>query len=118
MVQSRWKIARIQRLENALLENMISTGADDATADGRIAASLLGAAGKALANLQRYAAGAERTYHKCYRELIRCRQEALKTQDKEQINTLLSYVYTPQPSTRPLSTPIARHAARNPALRL
>ena len=113
LLHSRWKLARIQRLETALFENMMTFGSDH-----EIATGLLGPAGKALANLQRYAAAAERTYHKSYRELIRSRQEAQKNQARSVEATINAYMNAPMPSLKPVAVSAPKQPSANAALRL
>jgi hypothetical protein len=81
MAQSRWRLARIQRLETALFDQMLGTGEfvpaagrHDPDSDQRIAAKLLNGGDRALATLQRYAAAAERSYYKAHAELLKSRQ--------------------------------------------
>jgi len=73
MAQSRWRLARAQRLEAAMFGQMLNgyLPADD---DGRIAAKLTSGGDRALATIQRYATAAERSYYKAHTELMKSRQ--------------------------------------------
>jgi hypothetical protein len=61
MIQARWRIARINRLEDAALCQMMDSGA---TVDVR-----------ALATFQRYRTAAERSYYKAQTEMHNARQQ-------------------------------------------
>jgi hypothetical protein len=73
MAQSRWRLARARRLENAMFERMLN-GYIPADDDQRIAAKLLNGGDRALATIERYAAAAERSYYKAHAELLKSRQ--------------------------------------------
>jgi len=73
MVQSRWRLARAQRLEAAMFEQMLN-GYIPAGEDQRIAAKLNSGGDRALATIQRYATAAERSYYKAHTELMKSRQ--------------------------------------------
>ncbi len=62
MARSRWKLARIQRLETTTFQRASETGSAEDW--------------KALATLQRYAAAAERSY---YKPIVSCSRAAKKT---------------------------------------
>ncbi len=68
MVQARWRLARIQRLEAAVHRGAIGGSADD-----RIAAGL-DKLGKGGAFLSRYRKSAEQSYKRAHRELSRMRK--------------------------------------------
>jgi hypothetical protein len=79
MIQARWRLARIARLENAafqaLIDPVLDPEAKPATPDARIVAQMAARPNAdVLSTLQRHAAAAERTYHKCFRELVHGRQ--------------------------------------------
>ena len=83
MVESRWKLARIQRMEVALLQQLTPGSEIPTTPDGL----------NAYASLQRYAAAAERSYYKALHELASNRAPA-----------------TPQPAPQPIARPVAQPA--------
>src|SRR3984893_1648444 len=62
MAQARWKLARIRRLESALVEQMTCPGNWDASPDAIIVSAMLASKTDAFAALQRYAAAAQRAY--------------------------------------------------------
>ena len=69
MARSRWKLARIQRLEASVFQRASETGSPDDW--------------KSLATLQRYAASAERSYYKAHRELQQSRKEVHQAENQE-----------------------------------
>jgi len=83
MVQSRWRIVRIMRLEGAAFEQILNPGAPPESADAKIVAYMAERKNAdVLSTLQRYLASAERLYSKCYRELLHTRHMAQKMYDK------------------------------------
>lgn len=75
MLQARWRIARIYRLEAAVFEQLAQSQTGE-SADARIAAALIQSSGLGALNvLQRYLAAAERSYHKAARELAESRKD-------------------------------------------
>ena len=78
MVQSRWKLARLQRMEAALFQQMASQDANHTDPDAVIVAAMLAGNASAYALLQRYTAAAERSYFKAKRELERERAASAK----------------------------------------
>ena len=73
MAQSRWRLARARRLENAMFDQMLK-GYIPADDDQRIAAKLMSGGDRALATIQRYANAAERSYYKAHAELVKSQQ--------------------------------------------
>jgi hypothetical protein len=71
MAQSQWRLSRATRLETAILDRMIGSELDG---DDEIVTQLFAGANRALANIQRYAAAAERSYYKAHTELLRSRR--------------------------------------------
>jgi hypothetical protein len=71
MVESRWKLARLQRMEAALFQQMTGQDAHNTDPDAVIVAAMLAGNANAYASLQRYSAAAERSYYKAKRELER-----------------------------------------------
>ena len=74
MAQARWRLARARRIENAMFEQMLS-GVMPNEPDQRIAWKLLNGGDRALANIQRYASAAERSYYKAHAELLKSRAQ-------------------------------------------
>ena len=84
MAQSRWLLARIRRLESAVIDQMLAaTGSDDP--DAVLAAALLNNTAGPFKTLQRYAAAAERSYYRALRQM-----QALRKQEPQ-----------PRPAARP-----------------
>jgi hypothetical protein len=77
MVQSRWKLARLQRMEAALFQQMTSQD-PNTDPDAVIVAAMLAGNANPYASLQRYSAAAERSYYKAKRELERERAASAK----------------------------------------
>jgi hypothetical protein len=83
MIQSRWRMLRVMRLEGAEFERMLDPTAAPESADAKIVAYMAGRKNSdVLSTLQRYLASAERLHAKCYRELLHARQVAQKMYDK------------------------------------
>ena len=95
-IQSRWRIERTTRLESAAFEYMIF-GSADASPEDHIVAKMFEKGGDPISALNRYRAAAERTYHKCYRELLNGRQVAQKMQIKATDNYIKNVVFAPPP---------------------
>jgi hypothetical protein len=74
MAQSRWRLARGQRLETAVFDQMLLGEMSDTDTDQQIAAKLLTGGDRALATIQRYVTAAERSYYKAHTELLKSRQ--------------------------------------------
>ena len=106
MAQARWRLARARRLENAMFEQMLS-GVIPNEPDQRIAWKLMNGGDRALANIQRYASAAERSYYKAHAELLKSRaqDEPKSAQRKDAV-----------PVTRPQNeaNPIGHHPSANP----
>ena len=101
LAQSRWRLARIQRIETAVFDQMLETSSCE-DPDQKIAAKLLTGGDRALATLQRYAAAAERSYYKAHAELLKSRQlrneaKTVETIDAAVIGRLIN---TPPPRVR------------------
>jgi hypothetical protein len=86
MIQSRWRMARINRLEGAAFDFIMDPTAPPAPNDAPEAKVIAYMAGRKnadlLATLNRYAAAAERLYNKSYRELLHARYMAQKMYDQ------------------------------------
>ncbi len=93
MIQARWRILRIRRLEAAALDDMLGQGSDELGPDARIVAALF-SSGNALDKLHRYLASAERTYHKCHRELMHNRDRRSK-QNTLEVDRLIERLVNP-----------------------
>jgi hypothetical protein len=78
MVESRWKLTRLKRMEAALVQQMTSQDAAYTDPDAVVVAAMLAGSANAYACLQRYAAAAERSYYKAKQELERERARDAK----------------------------------------
>jgi hypothetical protein len=67
---ARWRLNRIQRIENAALDLIIAgPGELTETSDHKIAQRMLDSGGDHLPRLERYRASVERSYHRAIKEL-------------------------------------------------
>jgi hypothetical protein len=78
MVESRWKMSRLTRMEAALIQQMTSQDTNRTDPDAVIVAAMLAGNANAYASLQRYSAAAERSYYKAKHELERERARTAK----------------------------------------
>jgi hypothetical protein len=69
MVQSKWKLARTNRMETEMVSLMMAADPEHKTSTAVIAAAMLKGTAKPYQTLQRYAAAAERAYFKALRQL-------------------------------------------------
>src|SRR5437588_8727347 len=75
MAGARWKLDRLERIENAMFAALESPG-DPATTEALMAQAFVEKdTGNGFARLDRYRASMERTYHRCARELRATRKE-------------------------------------------
>ena len=82
MVQARWRLIRIQRLENVAFDYTIM-GEDPSQSedpDAKIIAAMSKGGRDPLALLERYRSSAERAYYKAHKELMANRRAAIKEQ--------------------------------------
>jgi hypothetical protein len=78
MVQARWRIARLRRLEAGIIEDMIEArGA--VNADAVMSAAFCNGTATPLTELQRYAASIERSGHRAVHQLLALRKLAAQT---------------------------------------
>ena len=78
MVESRWKLDRLKRMEAALVKQMTSQDTNRTDPDAVIVAAMLSGSANAYAALQRYSAAAERSYYKAKQELERGHAQSAK----------------------------------------
>ncbi|MCX6622107.1 MAG: hypothetical protein NTY38_13775 [Acidobacteria bacterium] len=96
--EARWKLLRIERLQSEAFEQILAAGDSGQSPDALILAAL-SQPNCVLHRLERYAAGAERTYLRCYRELTQLWRQRVKDEAaamRARINRLM---------TEPLPTP-------------
>ncbi len=90
MVQSRWKSARLYRLEAAILIQMGAQDTSNTDPDAMLAAAMLKGSANAYAQIQRYLAAAERSYYRARNQLYvdqcqrRVRANIAKTEEWQQ----------------------------------
>ena len=99
MVQARWRIQRIQRLEAVAFEMLLEPdNPNPENPDAKIVAGMIKQGGNVFALLQRYAASAERSYHTNLRELRRSNKDAkaeAKAREQANLAALEAYLSTP-----------------------
>lgn len=113
MAQARWQLARAQRLEACLLEQMmLDPGSPADSPDARIVANMLTRSADPIAALQRYAANAERSYHRAHREFRTDIQDGHKQQHAD-VEAMIHSIYAlPR---EPVPAPMAAPAEAYPA---
>jgi len=115
MAQSRWRLARVQRLETCLLEQMMSGDDPALDPDARIVAGMMASGGSALAALQRYMAAAERSYYKAHKELREARRDRRAEKSVLTLDSHLArMIHVPTPSHLDYPKPPASAAPRQP----
>ena len=98
MAQANWRISRIDRIENAALEQISKAGDPQLDPDGRIAAHLLSNGAAVLNALQRSRTAAQNSYAKCYKLL--CDSVASRIAQRTAANldkSIARIVYAPLP---------------------
>jgi hypothetical protein len=83
MTHSRWRIARLHRLEQTLLCTVADAQDDSSSPDMAILSHMQEKGVNVPNALQRYLAAAERSYYKAYRELTEGRTRVIETQAAE-----------------------------------
>jgi hypothetical protein len=117
MIQSRWKMTRIERLEMEAYEQFLTEPGTPASPDGRILAAL-STPGNVLEKLQRYAAAAQRSYYKALHEIQGLRARALKAEAAAFNSYIKNEVYAPPPQQKPPVQNKPNSQPANLALRL
>src|SRR5271165_3212233 len=74
MAKAQWQLARAERLETVAFDLMAMPAPDSTDPDACIVNHILTAGRDALGMFKRYAAQAERSYYKAYRELAAAKQ--------------------------------------------
>ena len=83
MAGARWKLDRLERIENSMFAALESPG-DPVTTDALMAQAFIEKdTGNGFARLERYRASLERTYHRCARELRATRKEQKEANSTE-----------------------------------
>ena len=102
MIEARWRIVRINRLEGAAFDYILEGDSPDPSPDARIVAHMSKKGADVIGTLERYSAAAERSYHKNYRELLRGRQANQKVEAKAMDSHIKNVVFAPLPSEHPV----------------
>jgi len=80
---ARWRLNRIQRIENAALDLIIAgPGELTETPDHKIAQRMLDSGGDPLPRLERYRASVERSYHRAIKELRMAQMQQIQDEAK------------------------------------
>jgi hypothetical protein len=124
MIHARWKLARLERLEQLAFERILTEPDGDSDPDGRIL-DALARTGNPLDKLARYQAAAERSYYRAYRELMQGRKQRLQNEAKAADAFIHQYLATPtrrvqnEPNPTAPKPPVTNaYGLGNPALRL
>ncbi len=121
MIRARWTLDRIERLEAAAYDQILTEPGSPTDPDARILAAL-GNSGSILDKLQRWANSCRRTYYQAKRELESSRTRQIRAEAKMLDNYIKKVVYAPMPGEQPVlqNEPNPPSIARttSPALRL
>lgn len=96
MIQARWKLLRIERLEALAVEQILTEPGAAADPDSRLLSAMAGS-GSVLDKLARYAAAAQRSYYKALRELQALRARTRKAEASALDAYIKNIIYTPIP---------------------
>src|ERR1700676_4940036 len=79
LARARWRLNRIQRIENASIDLIIGAPAElTETPDHKIAQRMLDSGGDPLPRLERYRAAVERSYHRAVKELRMAQKQQIQ----------------------------------------
>ena len=106
MIQARSKLLRLQRLESAAHEQILTEPGSAGDPESRILVALA-KSGNVLDKLDRYAAAARRCYYKALRELQTARKAKLQNEAKQFEMAMRAATYVPMPSCGAGSQPAA-----------
>jgi hypothetical protein len=122
MVDARWRLERIQRLETAYFDLCVDPAAEG-SGEHAIVRSMLNRKGDPLALFRRHESALERTYHRCVKELREAQERAAeeeraatKVEDRArkadevrlraaQEQALHEFIFAPPPGFRPIPEP-------------
>ena len=108
MIQARWKLQRIERLEAQAIEQALTDPAAPADPDAALLEAMVKPGGP-LSKLARYAAEAERAYTRALRELRAARAHNGRAESKAMAAALKALVYAPPPGPDLRSQPARRN---------
>ena len=97
MIQARCKLLRLQRLESAAQEQILTEPGSAGDPDARIL-DAMGKSGNLLDKLERYAASARRCYYKALHELQTARKTKMQNEAKQLEIAMRAATYVPMPS--------------------
>ena len=106
MIQARCKLLRLQRLESAAHEQILTEPGSAGDPDARIL-DAMGKSGNLLDKLERYAASARRCYYKALHELQVARKAKIQNEAKQFEVAMRAATYVPMPSCAAGSQPAA-----------
>jgi hypothetical protein len=112
MIQSRCRLLRIQRLEALAFEQILTEPGSNVDPDARILSAVC-ASSNALDKLHRYAAAAERSYYKAFRELRQSRAQSRKSESAALDNLMKEIIYAPIPGFEPRAASPANPPLQN-----
>jgi hypothetical protein len=111
MAQSRWSLARAQRLEICLMRHMLDPETPPDSPDSRIVAAMLKKSADPIGAFQRYAAAAERSYHKAHREFRINAKDERKRESAETEEMIQSLIALPGEGYPTMPTSAAAYAS-------
>jgi len=81
MADARWRLSRVQRIENAALDLILAApGELPETPDHKIAQRMLDSGGDPLPRLERYRASIERSYHRAVKEFRMAQKQQIQNE--------------------------------------
>ena len=119
MAQARWRISRVDRIENCALDQMTKGGDPKLDPDGRIAAHMLANGAAILSSLQRYRTASQNAYTKFYKLLCDSRAARVARRTAANIDqSIAMLINAPMPATPSTHTGPRMPLSQNPYLRL
>ena len=119
MAQARWRISRVDRIENTALDQIVNTGNPELDPDGRIAAHMLANGAAILSALQRYRTAAQNAYAKFYKLLCDSRATRVARRTAANIDeSIARIINAPIPMAPSQYTGPRIPLSQNPNLRL
>ena len=132
VVQSQWLLARAQRLMTGAFDSLAGAERDPEDPDSAIVSKMLETNPNAIATLERYAAHAEKSYHKCWRELDKAKQTQTEQEVAQRVqedrgerrtSLIMRYLNPPIPGTSEydahvskLTADVRKEAARDASM--
>jgi hypothetical protein len=115
MMKAQWQLARAERLETVAFELLAMPAPDSGDPDIRIVNAILASGRDALGAFKRYAAQAERSYYKAYREFAAAKriQNEAKLVAQMDANLARRIITAPLPDSPAYGSPYG-HNAKSP----